>query len=126
MNRREKEVEARRKAIFQENKLFAFRLNMEQALRNPDYKEKLKHLLPDKQTIDAIANPPKHPPPPPPATDLLTEEMLAARWHCSSSRLQYWRSHGIGIAYAKIIGRVLYRLEDVIEFEKNSLIRPKR
>jgi hypothetical protein len=123
MTRRQDEVTARRQAKLEEDKLFAFRVQMNYLLRNPEYKDKLKSLLPNQKTIQAIANPPKRMPPAPPAPDLLTEEMLAARWHCSSSRLQHWRSHGIGIQYIKLVGRVLYRLEDVIEFEKNSLIR---
>lgn len=53
--------------------------------------------------------------------NLLTEQMLAARWHCSSSRLQYWRSHGKGLPYLKLGGRVLYRIEDVFEFERDNL-----
>ena len=53
--------------------------------------------------------------------NLLTEQMLAARWHCSSSRLQYWRSHGKGLPYLKFGGRVLYRIEDVLAFEKDNL-----
>lgn len=53
--------------------------------------------------------------------NLLTEQMLATRWHCSSSRLQYWRSHGKGLPYLKFGGRVLYRIEDVLAFEKDNL-----
>ena len=126
MTKREAEINERRRVKFQEDKLFAFRVNLDHILRNPEHESKLKEWLPDKATIRALVNPPKRKPPPPPDPDLLTEQMLAARWHCSSSRLQYWRSHGIGIPYAKIGGKVLYRLEEVIEFEKNSLIRPRR
>lgn len=53
--------------------------------------------------------------------NLLTEQMLAARWHCSSSRLQYWRSHGKGLPYLKFGGRVLYRIDDVMAFENDNL-----
>lgn len=47
----------------------------------------------------------------------LTETMLAARWHCSRSRLQHWRLDAKGPRFVKIGGRVLYALEDVIAFE---------
>jgi hypothetical protein len=53
--------------------------------------------------------------------NLLTEQMLAARWHCSSSRLQNWRSHQKGPPYLKFGGRVLYRVDDVLEYEKQHL-----
>lgn len=47
----------------------------------------------------------------------LTEAMLAARWHCSRSRLQHWRLDAKGPRFVKIGGRVLYALEDVRAFE---------
>lgn len=125
MTKRQDEIDERRRAKLQEDKLFAFRMNLDYLLRHPEYMNKLKEWLPDKATIRALVNPPKRKPPPL-DPDLLTEQMLAARWHCSSSRLQYWRSHGIGIPYTKMGGKVLYRLEDVIEFEKNSLIHPHK
>ena len=53
--------------------------------------------------------------------NLLTEQMLAARWHCSSSRLQNWRSHQKGPPFLKFGGRVLYRVDDILEFEKKYL-----
>ncbi|MFN7711982.1 MAG: hypothetical protein ACK5OI_06240 [Curvibacter sp.] len=46
-----------------------------------------------------------------------TETMLAARWHCSRSRLQHWRLDVKGPRFVKIGGRVLYALEDVRAFE---------
>jgi hypothetical protein len=54
-----------------------------------------------------------------PVTDytFLTETMLAARWHCSRSRLQHWRLDAKGPPFLKIGGRVLYALEDVRAFE---------
>jgi hypothetical protein len=55
-----------------------------------------------------------------PITDntFLTEAMLAARWHCSRSRLQHWRLDSKGPRFVKIGGRVLYALEDVSAFEE--------
>ena len=51
-----------------------------------------------------------------PTPELLTEQMLALRWHCSTSRLQRWRTDQKGPAYLKIGGEVLYRLEDLREY----------
>lgn len=67
---------------------------------------------------------PRRPDVPADAT-LFTDQMLAARWHCSTSRLQYWRSHGQGLPYMKIHGRVLYRLEDITSYEQDALITPE-
>lgn len=55
--------------------------------------------------------------------DLLTEEMLAERWVCSVSRLQRWRSMGVGLPYLKIGGKVLYRLKDIEAHEELCLVR---
>lgn len=55
-------------------------------------------------------------------SDLLTERMLAQRWHCSVSRLQRWRADGRGPSYLKIGGKVLYRREDVLNFEGACLV----
>lgn len=55
--------------------------------------------------------------------DLLTEQMLALRWHCSTSRLQRWRADQKGPAYLKIGGKVLYRLEDLREYEKAHIVQ---
>lgn len=59
--------------------------------------------------------------------DLLTEQMLAERWHCSASRLQCWRSANTSPTYLKIGGKVLYRQEDVRAYEDAHLekIEPK-
>ena len=61
----------------------------------------------------------------PAETALYTDEKLATRWHCSTSRLQYWRSNGQGLPYLKIHGRVLYRIEDIKAYEQQSLIAPQ-
>jgi hypothetical protein len=57
--------------------------------------------------------------------ELLTEQMLALRWHCSTSRLQRWRSDQKGPAYLKIGGKVLYRLEDLREYEKAHIVQAR-
>ena len=55
--------------------------------------------------------------------DLLTEQMLADRWHCSASRLQRWRAANTGPTYLKIGGKVLYRQEDVSAYETAHLVK---
>jgi len=55
--------------------------------------------------------------------DLLTEQMLAERWHCSTSRLQRWRAANTGPTYLKIGGKVLYRQEDVRAYEDAHLVK---
>ena len=49
-----------------------------------------------------------------PSRELLTEKMLADHWVCSVARLQRWRTVGEGPPYLKIVGKVLYRLKDVL------------
>lgn len=57
--------------------------------------------------------------------ELLTEQMLALRWHCSTSRLQRWRAEQKGPAYLKIGGKVLYRLEDLRDYEKAHIVQAR-
>lgn len=57
--------------------------------------------------------------------ELLTEQMLALRWHCSTSRLQRWRADRKGPAYLKIGGKVLYRLEDLRDYEKAHIVQAR-
>lgn len=57
--------------------------------------------------------------------ELLTEQMLALRWHCSTSRLQRWRSDEKGPAYLKIGGKVLYQLEDLRKYEKAHIVQAR-
>jgi hypothetical protein len=56
---------------------------------------------------------------------LFTDQMLAKRWFCSTSRLQYWRSNSQGLPYLKIHGRVLYRIEDIVTYELQSRVTPQ-
>jgi len=42
---------------------------------------------------------------------------LAARWLISPRTLEQWRWQGKGPKYLKIGGRVVYRLQDVEQFE---------
>ena len=57
--------------------------------------------------------------------ELFTEQMLALRWHCSTSRLQRWRADQKGPAYLKIGGKVLYRLEDLRQYEKAHIVQAR-
>ncbi len=57
--------------------------------------------------------------------ELLTEQMRALRWHCSTSRLQRWRTDEKRPAYLKIGGKVLYRLEDLRDYEKAHIVQAR-
>ncbi len=51
----------------------------------------------------------------------LSQKELAERWRMSEATLERWRSDRIGPVFLKILGRVLYRLVDIEEFEVASL-----
>lgn len=53
----------------------------------------------------------------------LNQNQLATRWDLSEGSLERWRSKGTGPIFLKLQGRVLYRLEDIEEFELTSLRR---
>jgi hypothetical protein len=46
---------------------------------------------------------------------------LSRRWKLSPRTLERWRWLGQGPRYLKVGGRVVYRLEDIIEFEEHRL-----
>jgi hypothetical protein len=52
------------------------------------------------------------------------QEDLARRWGMSPRTLERWRSERTGPPYLKIRGRILYRVEDVQQFELSSLRDP--
>lgn len=54
-------------------------------------------------------------------TQRLTQRELAARWQVSEACLERWRSEGRGPVFMKLVGRVVYRIEDIEEFETQSL-----
>lgn len=56
-------------------------------------------------------------------SELLTEQMLAQRWFCSTSWLQRWRMDERGSGYLKIGGKVLHRLEDVRLYELSCRVK---
>ncbi len=51
----------------------------------------------------------------------LNQRQLADRWDISEASLERWRSEGIGPIYLKLQGRVLYRLEDIEQYETQCL-----
>jgi hypothetical protein len=53
----------------------------------------------------------------------LTQEELAERWRMSPRSLERWRSDGFGPKWIRLRGRVLYRIEDVLAFERERLRR---
>ena len=54
-------------------------------------------------------------------TKHLNQADLARRWRISSRTLERWRWLKRGPAFLKIGGHVVYRLEDVEDFEQRSL-----
>ncbi len=50
-----------------------------------------------------------------------TQKELARRWTLSHRTLERWRWAGEGPAYMKIGGRIVYRLDDILAFEKERL-----
>lgn len=51
----------------------------------------------------------------------ITQEQLAVRWHMSPRTHEQWRWLGKGPRFLKIGARVLYRDEDVEEWESAQL-----
>lgn len=54
---------------------------------------------------------------------ILTSKELGERWRVTTETLRYWRWNATGPIYVKINGCVLYRLEDIEQFEKDHLRR---
>ncbi len=52
---------------------------------------------------------------------LITPEALAERWNLTIATLSQWRWNGRGPHYLKIGRRILYRLQDVEDFEECKL-----
>ncbi len=55
------------------------------------------------------------------STRHLNQVQLADRWNISPRTLERWRWIGEGIAYLKIGGRVVYRLDDIERYEAEHL-----
>ncbi|SLN47135.1 hypothetical protein PSA7680_02423 [Pseudoruegeria aquimaris] len=56
----------------------------------------------------------------------LNQKELAARWRISHRTLERWRWAREGPVYMKIGGRVVYRLEDILAFERAMLLGKTR
>ncbi|MBB4053537.1 putative site-specific integrase-resolvase [Devosia subaequoris] len=55
------------------------------------------------------------------ATKHLNQIDLAARWNISHRTLERWRWTGEGPRFVKLGGRVVYRLEDIEEYEREQI-----
>lgn len=55
------------------------------------------------------------------ATKHLNQIDLAARWNISHRTLERWRWTGEGPRFVKLGGRVVYRLEEVEEYEREQI-----
>lgn len=57
--------------------------------------------------------------------DTLRTEELAERWNINPGTLRNWRMQGKGPKYLKFgkNGLVLYRVSDIIEYEKKQLVK---
>lgn len=53
-------------------------------------------------------------------TPYLSQSQLADRWQMSPKTLERWRWLNQGLPYVKIGNRVLYRIEDVENFEAQN------
>lgn len=51
----------------------------------------------------------------------LNQQQVAERWGLSPKTLERWRVLGIGPCYLKLCGKIVYRLEDIEDFERQSL-----
>ena len=51
----------------------------------------------------------------------LTPQQLAARWHVSEKTLERWRNQGTGPAFLKVVGRVLYPLQQIEALEAKRI-----
>jgi len=56
-------------------------------------------------------------PPPGDRVHHLDQRELAHRWRISPRTLERWRWIGEGPAYLKLVGRVVYRVDDIEAFE---------
>ena len=51
----------------------------------------------------------------------VTQRELATRWNKSEATIERYRSEGLGPVYLKIGGQVMYRIEDILQFENDCL-----
>lgn len=50
----------------------------------------------------------------------MTEQELAEAWRMKRNTLQKWRSNGVGPKYIKRVGHIVYRKDDILEFENSQ------
>ena len=55
----------------------------------------------------------------------LNQYELAKRWSISPRTLERWRFYKTGPIYLKIGNRILYRVEDIEEFERQAIRNPE-
>lgn len=53
--------------------------------------------------------------------DLITPDMLANRWNITIATLSQWRWSGRGPRYLKLGRKVMYRLQDIENFEEQKV-----
>ena len=51
----------------------------------------------------------------------INQQTLAERWQVSETTLERWRSIGVGPAFLKLQGRIVYREQDLEEYENRCL-----
>lgn len=54
-------------------------------------------------------------------SDLITPSKLAERWSVNVATLSQWRWNGKGPKYLKLGGRILYRINDINDFENRQV-----
>ena len=59
-----------------------------------------------------------------PFEQYLTPEELAGRWRMSPRSLERWRADRRGPAWLRLEGRALYRMTDVLAYERSRLRGP--
>ena len=55
--------------------------------------------------------------------EYITERALAEMWGLKRNTLQKWRSLGVGPKFLKRVGRIVYRKQDIAEFEQNNIFQ---
>lgn len=51
----------------------------------------------------------------------MNQQELSDRWGIHTRTLEGWRTKGIGPAFLKLGGRVMYRLSDIQDYEQRCL-----
>lgn len=51
----------------------------------------------------------------------ITAHQLGRRWQLAPKTLEKWRYKGLGPQYVKVGSRVLYRMSDILSFERQGL-----